>query len=95
MKELRIEVKQVKGTCGARLKPGDVFYIRGKGRLELPEGYQMCIYALQSVLPFLILKKRETIPGDDDWIPEIVEICCPDPQGVVFEVREIRKNERK
>lgn len=87
MRELRIVVKEVRRSCGARLQVGDTFYIRGKGRLELPDGLQMCIYALQSVLPFLILKQREPTPGEDDWIPESAEICCPDPQGVVFEVR--------
>jgi len=29
MRDLKVEVKEVKERCGARHKPGDVFYIRG------------------------------------------------------------------
>lgn len=88
MRELRVTVKEVRRHCGARLKVGDTFHIRGKGRLELPDGQQMCIYALSSILPFLILKQRDR-GREDEWIPESAEICCPDPDGVVFEVREV------
>lgn len=88
MRELEVRVVRVTSRCGARLKEGDRFYVRGKGRLELPAGQQMCIYALNSILPFVILKQREPSPGEL-WIPESAEVACPDPHGVVFEIREI------
>ena len=89
MRELRVTVKKIQERCGARLKVGDHFFIRGKGKLELPDNQQMCIYALQSILPFLILRQREPVEGEDDWIPETIEIGCPDPKGVLFEVTDI------
>ena len=85
MRELKIEVKEIKERCGARHQVGDCFYIRGKGRLEIPQGKTVCIYALSSLMPFLMLKQRE--PGqDDDWVPEIEELTCPDEKGVVFKI---------
>ncbi len=88
MRELEVRVVKVVERCGARLKVGDRFFIRGKGKLELPAGQQMCIYALNSILPFVILKQREPIPGEV-WIPESAEVACPDPCGVIFEIREV------
>ena len=89
MRELKVTVSKVKGRCGARLEKGDHFFIRGKGKLELPAGQEMCIYALQSVLPFLILRQRDQSQMEDAWIPETVEVCCPDPLGVVFQITEV------
>jgi uncharacterized repeat protein (TIGR04076 family) len=89
MRELVVTVTEIKERCGAKLKRGDAFYIRGKGRLELPPGQQTCIYALQSIMPFLILKQMQPTRNEPTWIPEIVTVCCPDPKGVVFEVKEI------
>ena len=88
MRELEVTVTEVREHCGARLKVGDRFFIRGKGRLELPPGQHMCIYALSSILPMVILKQRERSP-EDAWIPESALVACPDPKGVVFELREV------
>ena len=88
VKELKVEVKKIKERCGAKLQVGDCFYIRGKGRLEIPQGKTVCIYALASLLPFLMLKQREE-DSQDDWVPTIEELSCPDEKGVVFKISVI------
>lgn len=85
MRELKVEVKEVRERCGARHQVGDCFYIRGKGRLEIPAGQSVCLYALSSLMPFLLLKQREPTP-EDDWVPAIDELACPDEKGVVFRI---------
>jgi uncharacterized repeat protein (TIGR04076 family) len=84
MKELKVEVVGVKERCGAKHKVGDVFYIRGMGTIEIPEGKKVCIYALNSLFPFLTTKQREDELPHDDWVSETETLCCPDPKGVVF-----------
>ena len=87
MKDLKIEVAEVTERCGAGHQVGDCFYVRGQGRIEIPRGKTMCMFALQSLVPFLITKQREDeLPGDD-WIRETEEMCCPDPKGILFRVK--------
>ncbi len=91
MKDLKVEVKEVKVRCGARHKPGDVFFIRGEGLIEIAKGKKVCVYALNSLFPFLVAKQREDeLPGDD-WIAETDLLACPDPKGVVFKVTPSKK----
>lgn len=91
MNDLKIEVEAVKERCGAHHKPGDVFFIRGNGMVEIPKGKRVCVYALNSLLPFLLTKQRaDELPGDD-WISETEHLVCPDPKGVVFRVAAVRK----
>lgn len=89
MKDLKIEVAEVKARCGAGHQVGDSFYVRGQGRLEIPRGRTMCMFAIQSLIPFLIAKQREDDLREDDWIPETEDLCCPDPKGIVFRVRPV------
>jgi len=91
MRNLKVEVKEVKERCGAKHKPGDVFYIKGEGMIEIPAGQKVCIYALNSLFPFLTTKQREEELPDDDWISETDLLVCPDPKGVVFKVSPIKK----
>jgi hypothetical protein len=53
MKDLKVEVIGVKKRCGAKHKPGDYFYVRGGGMVEVPKGKKVCLYALNSLFPFL------------------------------------------
>jgi uncharacterized repeat protein (TIGR04076 family) len=86
MRELKVEVAAVKERCGAKHKVGDVFFIRGEGAIEIPAGKRVCIFALNSLFPFLTTKQREDeLPGDD-WIAETELLTCPDPKGVVFRI---------
>ncbi|MFW6129228.1 MAG: TIGR04076 family protein [Candidatus Aminicenantaceae bacterium] len=86
MKELKIEVEEVKERCGAKHKKGDTFYIRGEGTVEIGKGKKLCVYALNSLIPFLVGKQREDELPNDDWIAETEFLCCPDPKGVVFRI---------
>ena len=86
MRELKIEVASVKERCGAKHKVGDVFFIRGEGTIEIPARKRVCIFALNSLFPFLTTKQREDeLPGDD-WISGTEMLACPDPRGVVFRI---------
>ncbi|MFB0566888.1 MAG: TIGR04076 family protein [Candidatus Aminicenantaceae bacterium] len=91
MRELKVEVIDIKERCGARHKVGDCFYIRGEGTIEIPEGKKVCIYALNSLFPFLTAKQREDEIPDDDWISGTETLLCPDPKGVAFKVAAITK----
>ncbi|NOR12601.1 MAG: TIGR04076 family protein [Candidatus Aminicenantes bacterium] len=86
MRELKVEVVDVKERCGAKHKVGDEFYIRGEGTMEIPSGKKICIFALNSLFPFLTTKQREDELPHDDWIAETETLTCPDPKGVVFKV---------
>jgi len=89
MRELKVEVMEIKERCGARHKVGDVFFIRGEGTIEIPDQKKVCLYALNSLFPFLTAKQREDELPHDDWISETETLCCPDPKGVVFKVTPI------
>jgi carbon-monoxide dehydrogenase iron sulfur subunit len=86
MRELKVEVADVKERCGARHRVGDEFFIRGEGTIEIPPGKKVCIFALNSLFPFLTTKQREDEFPHDDWIAETETLCCPDPKGVVFKI---------
>lgn len=86
MKDLKVEVIGVKKRCGAKHKPGDIFYVRGGGMLEIPKGKKLCIYALNGLFPFLTAKQREDELPADDWIAETDVLNCPDPDGVQFRI---------
>lgn len=86
MRDLKIEVFEIKERCGARHRVGDVFYIRGGGTIEIPKGKKVCLYALNSLFPFLTAKQREEELPHDDWIAETDVLCCPDPKGVAFKI---------
>jgi uncharacterized repeat protein (TIGR04076 family) len=86
MRELKVTVDGIKERCGARHKVGDTFYIRGEGTIEIPGNNKVCLYALNSLFPFLTAKQREEELPHDDWIAETEYLCCPDPKGVVFKI---------
>jgi uncharacterized repeat protein (TIGR04076 family) len=86
MRDLKVEVVAVKERCGARHKVGDAFFIKGEGTIEIPAGKRVCIYALNSLFPFLTTKQREDELPDDDWIAETDLLTCPDPKGVTFKI---------
>ncbi len=78
---LNIEVESVKGHCTSRMNPGDYVTLRS-GRLYIPPARYFCLYALQSVLPFLPAKQRHL--QDGDWMKEDNRVLCPDPAGNVI-----------
>jgi len=86
MKNLTVEVAEVKERCGANLKPGDTFKVIGQGKIVIPNEKGTCMFALQSLIPFLISKQYEDSLPQDEWIKETEYLCCPDPKGVVFKI---------
>ncbi|MCL5263715.1 MAG: TIGR04076 family protein [Chloroflexi bacterium] len=82
MYDLRVVVEEVKGFCDLPMAAGDYFDVKG-GRLHVPPGKYMCIWALQALMPLLPAKQRE-IAEVNDWINETSRICCPDPNGMVI-----------
>ncbi len=86
MKNLIVEVAKIKERCGANLKPGDTFEVVGQGKIVIPGNKGTCMFALQSLIPFLISKQHEADLPDNDWIKATDRLCCPDPKGVVFKI---------
>ena len=85
MKTLIVKVKAIDGYCGTH-RVGDCFRLEG-GKLSFPgENEHVCIYALSSLLPLLPAKQRK-IDEPGDWLPEVFEVECPDPEGrVIWEI---------
>jgi uncharacterized repeat protein (TIGR04076 family) len=86
MKELKVEVVNIKERSGAKHKVGDTFFIRGGGTIEVPKGKKVCIYPLNRLFPFLTIKQREDELPDDDWVAETEILACPDPKGVSLKI---------
>jgi len=89
MKDLKVEVIEVKKRCGAKHKVGDHFFVRGAGMIEIPKGKKLCLFALNSLFPFLTAKQREDELPADDWIAETKVLTCPDPGGVSFKITRL------
>lgn len=82
MYDLKVSVHTVTGHCNMPMRKGDYFLLEG-GRVFIPQGKYFCLYALQSVLPLLPAKQRNIVE-DDDWLPDVEYVSCPDPAGRVI-----------
>lgn len=82
MYDLRVVVEEVKGFCDMPMQVGDYFEVRA-GRIIVPPGKHICMWALQSLMPFFPVKQRDS-KEENDWIPYTKRICCPDPNGMVI-----------
>ena len=88
MYDLKIVVDEIKGFCDLPMKVGDYFEVSG-GRITIPDGKFMCLWALQSLLPMLPAKQRNIVE-DNDWLADTVRVMCPDPNGmVVFRIERV------
>ena len=86
--DLRVTVERIEGRSVCGLEVGDYFELTESSRVRIPEGKHFCIYALQSVLPFLAAKQRH-LPADD-WLELDSHITCPDPdERVVMRIERI------
>lgn len=86
VKEIKIKVRSVKGTCGQGHKPGDVAVLSEGG----VQGH-ICIHALYSMMPaaFAML-----FDAKFPWLenPDVKTHACPDAANpVVFELSKVRK----
>lgn len=76
--DLKVVVDRIEGRSVCGMQVGDFFELQNSSELRIPEGKHFCIYALQSVLPFLAAKQRTLLEGD--WLNRDTEFACPDPE---------------
>lgn len=82
MYSLRVSVEKINGFCDLPMKVGDYFEVRGSA-ITVPENSKICLWALQSMMPFFPAKQRAE-NGSNDWIPMTKRFICPDPNGGVL-----------
>jgi len=88
--DLRVTVDSIGGRSVCGMEVGDSFELCNSAELRLPDGKHFCIYALQSVLPFLAAKQRQLPAGD--WLERDTLFACPDPEEqLVMRVERIRR----
>lgn len=83
MYRLKVSVERIDGYCNQPMLVGDHFFLDG-GKLFIPDGKHICMWALQSIMPILPVMQRESdIKGD--WTTEKSGLLfvCPDPKGKV------------
>ncbi len=91
MAKIIVTVERIDGHCNLPLLVGDHFFIEGS-KLSVPEGNNVCIWALQSMMPvFPIFNVRENLP-DDHWVKSVKHFTCPDPEGkVIFRLETLEE----
>jgi len=88
--DLRVTVVEIQGRSVCGLQVGDYFELTESSRLRIPAGKHFCIYALQSVLPFLAAHQRVLDPAD--WMAQDTVIACPDPdERLLMKIERIGK----
>jgi uncharacterized repeat protein (TIGR04076 family) len=86
--DLRVTVESIEGRSVCGLAVGDYFELTESSRVRIPAGRHFCIYALNSVLPFLAAKQRR-LPAED-WLEQDSHVVCPDPEErVVMRIERI------
>jgi uncharacterized repeat protein (TIGR04076 family) len=92
--DLRVTVERIEGRSVCGLEVGDCFELTESSRLRIPPGKHFCIYALQSVLPFLAAKQRDLSEGD--WLAVDSQVACPDPdERVIMRIERIGRRALK
>ncbi len=74
--DLEVVVERIEGTCTCRMRVGDRMRLRS-GKVSLPAGRDICLYALQAAIPLLPAKQRAGHPAD--WMETDTRVTCPDP----------------
>ena len=82
MHKLKVTVERIDGYCNQPMLVGDSFTVEG-GKIRIPEGKYVCMWALQSMMPVLpLLERAEREKGD--WAGKSgILFVCPDPNGLV------------
>lgn len=93
MTRIKVTVEKIDGYCNLPMQVGDHFFVEGS-KLSIPAGKQMCIWALQSMMPvFPIFSERDVLP-DSHWLKSVKYFTCPDPDGkVVFLLEQVASSE--
>ena len=88
--DLRVTVERIEGRSVCGLDVGDWFELTESSRLRIPPGRHFCVFALQSVLPFLAAKQRDLTAGD--WLEQDSLVACPDPdERVIMRIERVRR----
>ena len=83
MHPLRITVERIDGYCNQPMLVGDYFTVDG-GKIRIPDGKHICMWALQSMMPILPLMQRGSSEKGDWTAREGGQLfVCPDPKGRV------------
>jgi uncharacterized repeat protein (TIGR04076 family) len=86
--DIRVTVERIEGRSVCGLAVGDYFEVTESNRVRIPEGKHFCLYALNSVLPFIPAKQRQ-LPAED-WLEQDSLVACPDPdECVVLRIERI------
>jgi uncharacterized repeat protein (TIGR04076 family) len=86
--DLRVTVERIEGRSVCGLEVGDYFEVTESSRVRIPAGRHFCIYALNSVLPFLAAKQRQL--SESDWLEQDSHVACPDPdERVIMRIERI------
>ncbi len=82
MYKLKVTAERIDGYCNQPILVGDSFILDG-GKIMIPEGKHICMWALQSMMPiFPLLQRME--PKNGDWTGKAGQLfVCPDPKGKV------------
>lgn len=82
MSKLKITVERIDGYCNQPMLVGDHFFVDG-GKITIPNGKHICLWALQSMMPIFPLLQRIK-PKQGDWTGKAGQVfVCPDPKGLV------------
>lgn len=91
MAKLKVSVEKIDGYCNQPMLVGDYFIVDG-GKISIPEGKHICMWALQSIMPILPLMQRDNDKKGDWTAAESGQLfVCPDPKGKVhYRIERIR-----
>lgn len=82
MYKLKVTAERIDGYCNQPILVGDSFILDG-GKIMIPEGKHICMWALQSMMPIFPLLQRVK-PEKGDWTGKSGQLfVCPDPKGKV------------
>lgn len=88
--DIRVTVEEIRGESVCSMAVGDYFEITESSKLRIPDGKHFCIYALNSVMPFIAAKQREL--HENDWLANDSHIVCPDPEEqLIMKIERIHK----
>ena len=93
MYKLKVIVEKIDGYCNQPILVGDYFTLDG-GKIMIPEGKHICMWALQSMMPiFPLLQRVESKKGD--WAGKAGQLfVCPDPKGLVhYRIERIKEDD--
>ena len=91
MYKLKVTVEKIDCYCNQPVLVGDYFTIEG-GKIGIPVGKHICMWALQSMMPIFPLLQRAE-PKKGDWTSKAGQVfVCPDPKGRVhYRIERIKE----